>query len=107
MSQEIPEYERQRRVDEMLSDPHIREMVQQVEDLLEDNPDMTIYYQVSCRNCSSRLTDTDKATLQYYFLCDLCGCETKTSEGDLGYLSVLLPPHIREKVEMRLKDDSD
>ena len=92
MIPEIPEYEQERRVKEMKADPHIRETLHQVDDLVEEYTEVTIYFQISCSNCNSRLTDTDKFNLGYSYICDSCNQETKTSNGDLGYLSMFTPP---------------
>ena len=97
---EIPEYEQQRRVNEMTADPHIREILHQVDDLKEEYPNVTIYYQVSCNNCDSRLTDTDEFCLQYSYICDRCAHETKTSNGELGYLTMFIPPGMEEIMKL-------
>ena len=97
---EIPEYEQERRVKEMIGDPNIREILHQVDDLKEEYPDVVIYYQVSCNNCGSRLTDTDKFSLQYSYICDQCTHETKTSDGELGYLTMFIPPGMEEIMKL-------
>ena len=97
---EIPEYEQERRVKEMTADPNIREIIHQVNDLVEEYPDVTIHYQVSCGNCDSRLTDTDEFNLQYSYICDLCSQETKTSDGNLGYLTMFIPPGMEEIMKL-------
>jgi formylmethanofuran dehydrogenase subunit E len=100
MIPEIPEYEQLRRVNEMKADPHIRETLHQVDDLLEEHPEVTIYFQISCSNCNYRLTDTDNLSLGYSYICDSCNQETKTSNGDLGYLSVFTPPGMEEVMKL-------
>ena len=42
MIPEIPEYEQERRVKEMMDDPHIRETLHQTDDLKEEYPDVKI-----------------------------------------------------------------
>ena len=100
MIPEIPEYEQERRVKEMKADPHIRETLHQVDDLVEEYPQVTIYFQISCSNCNHRLTDTDEFNLGYSYICDQCNHETKASDGSLGYLTMFIPPGMEEVMKL-------
>ena len=100
MISELPEYEQQRRVNAMVADPHVRGILHEIDDLTEEYPEVVIYYQVSCDNCGSRLTDPDKFSLRYSYICDLCAHETKTSDGYLGYISMFLPPGMPDPMQL-------
>lgn len=91
------EGEEEERIKEMLSNNHIKEVMNAAHSTKNQYPEVIIFYQVTCKGCESRLTDSDPMTLAVEYRCDECEHVTKTIDGDLGHLGVMLPEALRNQ----------
>jgi hypothetical protein len=98
------EGDQEERIKEMMSDGHVKEILDEATSLIVQAPEIVILYQVTCGGCESRLTDSDPMYLAVDYRCDECNYVTKTIDGNLGHLSVMLPPALRDKFLNGLKD---
>jgi len=91
------EGEEEERIKEMLSDNHIKKMMDESHAFKDQAPETLIFYQITCGGCEARLTDDIPLYLAVDYKCDECDYVTKTIDGNLGYLGVMLPKALRDQ----------
>ena len=99
------EGEEEERIKEMMSNDHVKEILDEVHSVKVQSPEIVIFYQVTCGGCESRLTDEDPMYLAVDYRCDECDYITKTIDGDLGHLGVMLPPALRDQFLKGFKEE--
>jgi hypothetical protein len=90
------EGEQEERIQELSSDGHIQKIIQESHLIKDQHPEAIIFYQITCGGCESRLTDDDPLSLAVDYQCDECDYVTRTVDGNLGHVSVVLPPGLRD-----------
>ena len=73
-------------IEEMLADPHVAEVVEKFQ-LRPANS--TAYFKWTCGSCGERVTCDQPNSLFTSFIHEDCGYETRTQDGDLGFLLVM------------------
>ena len=99
------EGEQEIRIKEMMSDEHVKEILDEVALIVGQAPEVLVFYQVSCGGCDSRMTDSDPKYLAVDYRCDECNHVTRTIDGNLGHLAVMLPQELRNKFLNGLKEE--
>jgi len=89
--------EEQERIAEMLSDKYIKEILGSAHLAKSQYPGTMIFYQITCGGCNIRLTDDAPMSLAVAYKCIECKHITKTVDGNLGYLDVLVPASLQNK----------
>lgn len=74
---------------EMMNDPHVMDVVRKANALIREGG--TVYFKWTCQACGQRATCVEPNALHTSYLHEDCGAETKTINGDLGFLLVIKP----------------
>ena len=78
-----------------LHDPHIKNVLEQVDEVKRKTPSAIIYPKWTCGGCGERSTGDTPGQFHYLWRHDdkldgsICGYQTPIAEGDLGYAMVL------------------
>ena len=99
------EGEQEERIQEMLSDNHIQKIMNEVKEFKDQYPESMIFYQVTCGGCETRLVDNDPLSIAVDYRCDECDYVTKTIEGNLGHLSIMLPSDVKDRFLQGLRGE--
>jgi len=91
------EGEEEERIKEMQSDKHVKKTIDESHSTKDQYPEALIFYQITCGGCEARLTDNVPLYLAVDYKCDECNYVTKTIDGNLGYLGVMLPKALRDQ----------
>ena len=91
------EGEQEERIQEMLSDNHVQKVMEEAHLTMDQYPEVMIFYQITCGGCETRLTDDEPLGLAVDYRCDECDHVTRTVDGDLGHLGIMLPQDLRDQ----------
>jgi len=79
------------KIREMMSDPHVKDVMSKADLLIQAGHD--VYFKWTCGVCGERVMSEKPNILNTSYLHEDCGFETKTVEGDLGFLLVMKAGH--------------
>ena len=99
------EGEQEKRIQEMLADNHVQKIMNEVVEFRGQYPEVMIFYQVTCGRCETRLVDDDPLSLAVDYRCDECTYVTKTIEGNLGHIGIMMPPDLKDRFLKGLKGE--
>ena len=91
------EGEEEERIKEMMSNNHVKTILDEAHAFKDQAPETVIFYQITCGGCETRLTDDEPLGLAVDYRCDECEYVTRTVDGDLGHLGIMLPQDLRDK----------